>query len=220
MEEKQQASTQMWELWVTNFDDVKRKDDFCAIVTLARAINVLHFVHAPLQTDDGGPTALRNRYNSFLFGCALFAEASQLVQKMGRFFGGHESYRKLASVVNSQEARQLLSDRLFAVRNKLVFHFDIDEVRKQLAELHTINMTFVLGMGSSKLNVYYQLADLLAARTCTGPLPPTEAKEIQRIIGAIGDLVFRFLGAADEFLVDILIERGWLTKERPVPEGP
>lgn len=210
----------MWELWVTNFDDVKRKDDFCAIVTLARAINALYFVHSPLRVDDGGPTAARNRYNAFLFACALLPEAARVVRNIGGFFKDHESYRKLASVVNSREARELLSDRLFAVRNKLVFHFDIDEVRRQLAELHTINMTFVLGMGSSKLNVYYQLPDLLAARTCTGPLPPTEAKEVQRIIGAIGDLVFRFLGAADEFLVDILMERGWLTKEKPVPEGP
>ena len=94
MEGKEQAGTQTWALSVVNFQDVKKREDFCAIVTLARAINVLHFVHAPLRTDDGSPTALRNRYNSFLFACALFAEASLLVQKIGKFFKEHEGFRK------------------------------------------------------------------------------------------------------------------------------
>ena len=147
MEGKEEPKAQLWELWVVNFEDVKKREDFCAIVTLARAINVLHFVHAPLRANDGSPTAIRNQYNSFLFGCALIAEASLLVQKIGRFFKDHESFKKLAGGVNSKEARELLSNRLFTVRNRLVFHFDMDEVRKQLAELHTTDATFVSGMG-------------------------------------------------------------------------
>jgi hypothetical protein len=218
MEEKQAAGARRWDLWVVNFEEVKKREDFCAVVTLARAINVLHFVHTPLREDDTGPTAVRNQYNAFLFGCALLAEASLLVQNIGKFFRDHESFKKLASVVNSREARELLSDRLFTVRNKLVFHFDMDEVGRQLAELHTTEAIFVSGMGPSKLNNYYYLPDLLAARTCTGPLSPTEGEEIKRIFGAIGNLIFRFLEVADEFLVDVLIERGWLTSERPTSQ--
>jgi len=68
--------------------------------------------------------------------------------------------------------------------------------------------------------MYYQLADLLAARTCTGPLLlPTEEDEIRRIVGMVGDVVVGFLEAADEFLADILIERGWVAKQGPSSQG-
>jgi hypothetical protein len=95
----------------------------------------------------------------------------------------------------------------------------VDEVRKQLAELHTTDAIFVSGMGPSKLNTYYQLADLLAARTCTGPLLPREEDEIRRIVGAVGNVVVGFLEAAEEFLVDILIQKGWGDETKAIARG-
>jgi hypothetical protein len=67
MEGEKETSAQAWELWVVNFEDVKKSEDFCAIVTLARAINVLHFVHAPLRADDGGPAATRGNCSAIDF---------------------------------------------------------------------------------------------------------------------------------------------------------
>ena len=66
--------------------------------------------------------------------------------------------------------------------------------------------------------MYFELADLLAARTCIGPLLPTEEDEIRRIVGMVGDVVLGFLAAAEEFLVDILIEKGWVTGQKPLRE--
>jgi hypothetical protein len=72
-------------------------------------------------------------------------------------------------VTNSQEARELLNSSLFTLRNKLVFHFDIAEVGRQLKSLELEERIVVSAMGTTNGQVYYEVADLCAVRTFSGP---------------------------------------------------
>src|SRR5580700_2270318 len=94
------------------FDEIKGDPEFCALVTLGRAVNALHFVHTPLLSaeNDDGPRAMRDRYNSLLFTCALFAEVMPLVEGMQRYFKGHPAFQRMADVTNGKEAHELQAE--------------------------------------------------------------------------------------------------------------
>ena len=66
------------------FQQIKSNQEFCSLVGLARVVNALHFVHEPLMRVEGDdtPAGMRTRYNSLLFTCGLFAEATKAVQGM------------------------------------------------------------------------------------------------------------------------------------------
>jgi hypothetical protein len=80
-----------WKIVITKeqFDVLKKKEEFWALVALGRAVNELRFVQMPLlhHESDNSPAAMRARYNSLLFSCALFVESYLLVQKLNKHFG-------------------------------------------------------------------------------------------------------------------------------------
>jgi hypothetical protein len=203
---------QRWTITVRNFDKVKNEPAFCSIVALARAVNALHFVHTPLlgNETDNTPAGMRTRYNSLLFTCALLAEASLLVSSMHRHFKGDPHFQRLAGVLNRKEARALVNKNLFPVRNKLVFHFDAQEVQKQLADLQLPDPILVTAMGKMKVQTYYELADLAAVRTLFGPVIPGPEDKFTPILRSLSEVAVEFLVAAEEFMVAALNERGWI----------
>jgi hypothetical protein len=68
----------------------KCKDDpkFAYIVTLARSVNALNFVAGatPNPESMSSPANTRDRLSGYFIMCALFFEAMQLVQSMGKTF--------------------------------------------------------------------------------------------------------------------------------------
>ena len=118
------------------FEQIKTDPEFCALVTLARAVNALRFVESPILRSDNDdiPGTLRNRYNFLLFTCALFAEIAPLVEGMQKHFKDHRAFQKITAVTNSKEAHELRKGNLYLVRKKLVFHFDVKEVQRQMMD--------------------------------------------------------------------------------------
>jgi hypothetical protein len=206
---------QRWTITVRDFAKVKKDPAFCSIVALARAVNALHFVHTPLlgNENDNTPAGMRTRYNSLLFTSALLAEASLLVPGMHKHFKGDQHFQKLAAVLNGKQARELISKNLFPVRNKLVFHFDAEEVRKQLADLQLQDPILLTAMGRMKVQTYHELADLAAVRTLFGPVIPGPEDKFTPILRSLSEVAVDFLVAAEEFMVAALTKRGWVHKQ-------
>src|SRR5690348_15952245 len=132
------GATTRWALRMDKekFDKIKNREGFWGLVALARAVNALRFVHSPLEHfQNDSPAALRVRYNSFFFNCALFYEAGLLIQKLHEHHGGLPEFQALAQVMNGKPALALRDSSLNPLRNHFVFHFAIDETGEQLKKL-------------------------------------------------------------------------------------
>jgi len=213
-----------WKIVITKekFDVLKKKEEFWGLVALGRAVNELRFIQMPLlhHENDNSPAAMRARYNSLLFSCALFVESYLLVQKLNKHFGHMPEFQDLAKVTSkSKAAQELLKDSLFDLRNRLVFHFAIDEIGKQLENLELSEPIFVSAMGKTNGQVYYELADLCAARAFSKPLPQDDAAALAAIAKraeAISDLILEFATQAETLIVEVLMNEGW---QRDVAEN-
>jgi hypothetical protein len=160
--------------------------------------------------EEDSPKAFRARSNSLAFTCALFAEAVPLVEGMQKYFKNHPSFRKVANVIHSDEAKELRDGSLSRLRNKLVFHFDASEVAEQLKTLDREDPVFVSGIGHTKVNTYIQFADIVALRTFFGPDFPNDLKDTREKLHKIRNITLSFVTAAEDFLVAIMTERGWI----------
>jgi hypothetical protein len=197
------------------FDELKKKEDFWGLVALGRAVNALRFVQMPLisHENDDSPAAMRAKYNSLLFSSALFVESFLLVQKLNKHFGQIPEFQELSKVTNkSKEAQDLLKSSLLDLRNRLVFHFAIDEIGKQLEQLELSDPIFVTAMGQTNGQVYYELSDLCAVRAFSGPLPQDDAAVLEAMrnrMEAASNLITDFTTQAETFIVTVLQNEGW-----------
>ena len=218
-----------WALRISKlqFDKIKTEEGFWGVVALARAVNALRFVHSPLEHyQNDSPGALRVRYNSFFFNCALFYEADLLVQKLHQYHGGLPEFQALAAVMTSKPALALRDGSLNPLRNKFVFHFDIDATGTQLTNLSQADPIFISGMGGTNQQTYYELPDICAISTFLGSVSLDDAA-IQGMVKMAADLTLQFLEKAELFLFARLEKSGWkvvpadeasLLTETPGPE--
>lgn len=196
-----------------NFDKLKTEESFWSIVALGRAVNALFFVHQALVAHEGddSPAAVRARYNSVLFSCAILFEALQLVQHIGKHFSTLPEFQKLSKLVNSKDARKIIDSTFAGLRNKLVFHFDPKEIGHQLGDLELPEPIFLSAMGQTNGQIYYELADLCAFRTLNGPsFPASDAALAESDFTRItSNLITDFSNVAQEFICACLESEGW-----------
>lgn len=199
------------------FNKLKADESFWQIIALSRAINALRFVQSVLEPyhQDNSPAALRVRYNSFFFNCALLYEVSLAVQRFSKHYRELPEFKDMAAVVNTHTAKHLLNSNLGEIRNKLVFHFDYREVGKQLAKLELDEPIFATGMGDTNKQAYLQLADLCVINAFAGFAASDKAEDTQRLTDLIKrttDLTLQFMEKADEFILAVLKTNGWELK--------
>jgi hypothetical protein len=220
------AETTHWRVVASkeHFDKVKKEERFWALVALARAINALRFVQMPMitQLDDPSPAGMRARFNSMLFAMALFVESNRLVQKLNRHFGNIKEFQDLANATNrNRRARELLESGLTVLRNMGVFHFDIDEIGKQIRDLELNEPIFAQAMGKTNGQVYYELADHCVVRTVGEPLPADEKQALELLATRMSvtmELISEFATAAEKFIDSLLTNEGWkgmLVRQQP-----
>jgi hypothetical protein len=154
---------------------------------------------------------MRTRYNSLLFTCALFAEATLLVQNLHKHFKQHAKFQEIVRITASKEAQMILKANLFDLRNTLVFHFDISEIENQLKALDLDTPIFVSGLGETKYQTYLEMADIAALRILFGTDFPKDIQKARPIIKSVAELTVQFLTAAENFMVTLLQERDWTT---------
>jgi hypothetical protein len=196
------------------FDKLKNEESFWQIVALSRAINSLRFVQTVLEPfhEDDSPAASLVKYNSFFFTCALLYEASNIVQHFGKHYRDLREYKDMKAVINTPEAVDLRNAKLGEIRNKLVFHFDYDEIGIQLAKLELEEPIFVIGKGYDRKHVYMELADLCVRNAFVGFPASDKEEDIQRVkelMKRTTELALLFMFKADDFIVTMLYSHGW-----------
>jgi hypothetical protein len=78
------------------FEKCRGDAKFVYIVTLARAVNALRFVHsAMIHAGEGNaPEPMRARLNSYLFASAILYEGIKLIRAMNQTFKDDETFQK------------------------------------------------------------------------------------------------------------------------------
>jgi hypothetical protein len=105
----------------------------------------------------------------------------------------------------------MLTWGLTFLRNKLVFHFDIEEIGNQLKNFNADYPVFLRGMGTTNVEVNYELSDSCTWNTLfskSSNKGDPNAEDLTRV-KQITEIISDFESAADEFLVSFLENSGW-----------
>lgn len=197
-----------------NFEKAKKSEAFWSVVALGRAINALLFVNQALidRKNEASPATVRAGFNQIFFAAALLFESRLLVRTLGEHFSEVAEFRTLSGIINGPPVRKFLDSDIARLRNKLVFHFDPQEIGKQLQELPPSEETvFMSAVGRTNGQVHWEIADLCAFNslyegTWRRSDDPSALDETTRTLGSlIGD----FTNAAQYLIVKVLSDSGW-----------
>jgi hypothetical protein len=210
MIEEEVSSTTNWKCVTdaANFERLKTDKAFWSVVALARIVNALRFVQMPLIDNEGkdSPSAVRARFNSFFFNCSLFYEASLFVQNLPGPHRTMPEFQSMAEIINTKDARALRDSNLDNLRNKLVFHFDLDEIGKHIQKLQ--HPVFLTATGTTNGEVYYEIADACAVEAFKGPLA-TSDQDLNDLVARATKVTLDFVNAAESFIKAYLEKEGW-----------
>jgi len=98
------------------------------------------------------------------------------------------------------------------LRNKLVFHFDVDEFGRQLEQMNLDEPIFLDAMGTSNSQVHFVLGDYCAWQTLHEPTLDTSiatSPTLEKLAEDISTLITDFTDTADKFIADYLQSIGW-----------
>lgn len=187
------------------FDKCQKDKKFAYIVTLARAVNALNFVNSVMvdtQSKDD-PAAMRDRFNSYLFGSAIMYEALKLVRSMTHVFRDDDAFQNgLRMLLKDPTAKQIERTHLNPARHQAVFHFIPETFADIISKTTQIDSPFLSSRGKRRGNVNYAYADVVAGEILVGLSSNTE--EFFSVLGdAMGktrDLVIRFADDAERLI--------------------
>jgi hypothetical protein len=187
------------------FEKCRRDNKFTYIVTLARAVNALNFVHSVMIYTQGSddPASMRNRFNSYLFGSALMYEALKLIRAMNQPFLGDDAFQNgLRLLLKDPTARQIERTHLNPVRHRAVFHFDPETFAETINKATRNESPFISSRGNRRREMNYGYADVVAGEILVGLSSDTE--EFFSVLGdamaKTRDLVIKFTDNADRLI--------------------
>jgi hypothetical protein len=138
---------------------------------LARAVNAVYFVHSAISNlgEDRCPGAMRDRFNSYLFGSAIMYEALELIRKMNQPFSQDEVFQNgLRLLLKDKAAKHIEREHLNPARHGAVFHFDPKLFADMIEQASCEECPFVSGRGPIRKGMSYPFADIVAAEILVG----------------------------------------------------
>jgi len=213
--------TEEWEITCDpeTFARVRKEEKFPYIVTLARAVNALNFIHTSMLSRPKAetPENVRNLVNSYLFASALLYEALNLVRKMNRTFADDNDFQTgLRMLLKSPIAQKIEQDHLNAARNHAVFHFLPDEFKTAIDKAKVDWNVFVTAMGKKNRSVHYAYSDVVAAEILVG-MPSSEDAfwpAFTTVSEEISNLVLQFAKDAENLIGNYLKAWGFKRSNR------
>jgi hypothetical protein len=184
-----------------------RKDEkFPYIVTLARAVNALNFVHSVMIYAEGNddPGSRRNRFNSYLFGSAIMYEVLRLVRAMNQPFVGDDTFQNgLRLLLKDTTAQQIERTHLNPARHGAVFHFDPGAFSEMIGKATRNEAPFISALGNRSKDRNYAYADIVAGEILVGLSTDTEEfyTILEDAMAKTRDLVIKFTKDAERLIV-------------------
>ena len=209
-----------WEITCNadEFEKMRQKPEFIAIVRLARILNAFRTVHVTFadSTDDGSPAYDRLRTNTLLLTGAILHEGIASVRDNQKAYKDLEAFKKLQNDLLKTKRYKLIKNYIKDMRNRIVFHYDKEVFETTLSRYKRDRYVFARGQGPSVRNLNYSMADTL----CLDYLFDVRTTEIlgEKDIGEIMQEVMRFGVAfadiADLIIVEALGKMGWEPEEK------
>lgn len=216
-----------WEIFcdTETFEKCVGDEKFAHIVTLARSVNALRFVHVAMVHAGMGdaPEAKRARFNSYLFASAILYEGLRLIRAMGKTFKDDAVYQNgLRLLLRDKVAQAVERMHLDSARNAAVFHFLPDRFASIMKDTTANKCTFVLGRGARNRDVYYSFADVAAGEILMGYAADSEEfyKQLGEAMKNTRELVVRFANEAEMLISHHLKQWGYVMAAIPSPTSP
>lgn len=199
------------------FDACSKDERFRYVVSLARAVNSLKFVHsAMLQCGTGNsPESRRGRLNSYFFASAILYESIKLIRAMNQTFKNNQIFRDgLHSILRDPSAQKIEQEYLNPARNNAVFHFLPEAFDKMIQSATCDECIFASGRGKRREELYYPFADTITGGILVGFSSDTEEfyETLGKAMSDTSDLMMRFIDMAELFIARHLKE--WKFKEQ------
>jgi hypothetical protein len=112
----------------------------------------------------------------------------------------------MAMIVNGRDARTLRDSNLDNLRNKLVFHFNMEEIGKHIQKLQ--HPVFLTATGKTNSEVYYEIADACTFEAFKN-VPVTSDQCSKGLVERVADITLDFVNAAELFIKAYLVKEGW-----------
>jgi hypothetical protein len=213
-----------WELgwWRKDFRKLRTDPAFCAVVTLARAVNILRFVQSAIVglPRDARPETRRQTMNAFYLAGAVLVEVEALVNGIARYFKDDPDYQDvLPPVVHSAAFARVVS-RFRKLRKWAAFHFDEQAAREVLQGRDSEFERFMSSQGTRNKDYYFDLGDIVAFGLVSEQFESAEAFEawFREFLETSADVTNDVLLAADTFIGSQLVK--WNAVRRQVRDMP
>ncbi|HET7025311.1 MAG TPA: hypothetical protein VFI39_08925 [Gemmatimonadales bacterium] len=180
------------------------------LVIYARITNAIRFAQlAGLQVERrDSPSDNRQRFHSFLFVAALFAEARKIAETVGERFRHLPAFTKhIRPFLADKSVEALWVNHLLPLRDSIVFHFDDKQLPEHLRSISRERYVFATAHGPAKGDIYFPLADELAIASILGSRWSPE--EFADLLRRTVDAVTRLADGFDALLPQALQELGW-----------
>lgn len=202
-------------------EKLKKEEKFWQMIALSRAVNALSFAYWSVLPfwKDRTLLGLRTRNNLFLSTCAVLSEGLILVEKMFVNFNAEPSFADMKAVLKTKTARKLRNMHLERVRNHVVFHFLPEAFGKMVDIPGESICSFVSGLGSDRVQTYYNFADILAMEFFVGrPANNSEEwyKDLEQLMIDTRQLAADFANAADNAIKHSLASWGFQIRKQPI----
>jgi len=202
-------------------EKLKKEEKFWQIIALSRAVNALSFAHWSVLPfwKDRTLLGLRTRNNLFLYTCAVLSEGLILVEKMFINFNAEPSFADMKVVLKTKTARKLRNMHLERVRNHVVFHFLPEAFGKMVDIPGESICSFVSGLGSDRVQTYYNFADTLAIEFFVGRAANNSEewyKDLEQLMINTRQLTADFVNAADNVIKHSLASWGFQIRQQPI----
>ena len=161
------------------FEKCKQDEKFAYIVTLARAVNAIYFVHAAIsgRRDPNFPRCktrslqfISVRVRNYVRSSGAYPQDESAVFGRSRYFRMGCDY-----FLKDKIARKIERAHLDPVRNSAVFHFDPEAFAKTIERASCEECPFISGGGGpTRLHTTHPFADIIACEILIGFAANTE----------------------------------------------
>lgn len=195
-------------------DELRDDARFHVLLSLARVCNTLRFcqlVISEIPAADSPATA-RQRLNAFLFMAAALYEGVKVARMLRRHFRDESAFvGGLGALLKERDTKDLWSQALSKLRNKIVFHFDVDVPPAALERLDLPSYSFAAGLDRRAGHVYYDLADAVAMNYLLDQLADgrPESEVTRDLLRRTVEVATRFVTAADQLFSAVLPAMGF-----------
>jgi hypothetical protein len=192
----------------------RNDEKFPYIVALARSVNALLYALSIMEYvgKRNDPSAMRDRFNSYLFGTGIMYEALNLIRAMGKTFQDDDLYQNgLQLILTDKRAQQIEQEHMNPARNAAIFHFDHERFAEVIGKSRPAGFAFFSGQGNNPMNVNFSYSDTVTAEIPTGL--PSGTEEFFSVLGAAmngtRELVRRFANEATNLIMPRLKHWGF-----------